>query len=476
MVNVGTGIITTVAGGGSCTFSCSYDNVKAVGAYMNQPAGLSMDNHNNLLVADSALNRIARIIIYPTAGYTLGNLYNVAGYNCMTCISRGYGGDGQVATSSSVKLANPQGVTCDSVGNIFIADTGNHRIRMVTFSTKIISTIAGNGNPGYGGDNGMATGSQLSNPLDVACDSQGNVYVADAGNNMLRMIHMNNGMPGMIMALAGVPGQKGYNGDNIAATTAWLNFPAGVFLDNYDNPYVADRDNNRIRKITQNTLLGGMIGQISTIAGNGNKGFSGDGGPATSAQLSGPAGLAVDRLNNIWIADTQNNRVRRTIAPSPSPTASPTHVPSLPPSSTPTLQPIAIPTSAMPSVNPSPAPTPSPSTRPSQSPTYIPTFSPTAPPTLIPSAFPSQKPSRIPTQIPFAFPTPGRLNHETLSHKYTSHSSKKYKLSSSPHSAITTVSITHLTTNVESHPFADFFALTRSTSSFPISMDRSILF
>lgn len=141
-----------------------------------------MDNTNNLLIADSLNHRIARVIVNRVNGYTLGNLYNVAGYPCTHCLKGSYGGDGQVATSSSVLLNNPQGVACDSAGNIFIADTSNHRIRMIRATTKIITTIAGNGQAGYGGDNGPSTSAILNSPLDVACDSKGNVYIADSNN------------------------------------------------------------------------------------------------------------------------------------------------------------------------------------------------------------------------------------------------------------------------------------------------------
>jgi hypothetical protein len=210
----------------------------------------------------------------------------------------GFSGDNGPATSA--ELYGPGGVAVDSAGNLYIADSQNYRIRKV--SNGVITTVAGNGVQGYSGDNGPATSAEISVPLGVAVDSAGNLYIADAFNmysiydNRIRKV-----TDGVITTVAG-SGNYGFSGDNGPATSAELDAPNGIALDSAGNLYIADTYNNRIRKVTD--------GVIITIAGNGTLGFSGENGPATSAGLDDPYGVAVDSAGNLYIAAYENNLIR----------------------------------------------------------------------------------------------------------------------------------------------------------------------
>ncbi|MGP8217583.1 MAG: hypothetical protein ACLQQ4_18590 [Bacteroidia bacterium] len=213
-----------------------------------------------------------------------------------------YNGDGIAATSA--ELNNPTCVTTDAAGNIYIADEINNRIRKITASSGIITTIAGTGTFGYSGDSGPATSAELSYPSGLAIDASGNVFIADFDNARIRKITASTGV---ITTVAG-NGTWGYNGDGIAATSAELYGPYCVALDTAGNIYIADYQNNRIRKVTQST------GIITTVAGNGTGGYTGDGSQATSAELYRSYGVALDVNGNIYIADTYNNRIRKVTA------------------------------------------------------------------------------------------------------------------------------------------------------------------
>jgi streptogramin lyase len=209
----------------------------------------------------------------------------------------GSGGDG--GPGSEAFLNAPSGVTVDSDGRVFLADTYNNRIRLIS-PTGAITTVAGTGEAGYDGD-GPATQHQLNHPGGVAVDARGHVYVADTYNNRVRCI-----MPsGVIRTIAGT-GEAGYGGDGGSASTAVLNHPQGIAVDSAGRVYVADTYNNRIRLIDAN-------GRISTVAGTGVAGFSGDGGAAYAAQLSTPHDVEVAADGVIYIADTLNNRIRRVV-------------------------------------------------------------------------------------------------------------------------------------------------------------------
>jgi trimeric autotransporter adhesin len=251
--------------------------------------------------------------------------------------SLGSSGDGGQATSASLNY--PRGVAVDASGNIYIADTYNNRIRMVTKSTGIISTVAGDGTQEYKGDGGPATSAILYYPASIAVDALGNIYIADSSNYRIRMVTKSTGI---ISTVAG-SGSSGSSGDGGQATSATLNSPYGVAVDASGNIYIADSSNNRIRMVTKST------GIISTVAGSGPYGYSGDGGQATSAVLKYPYGVAVDASGNIYIADSYNYRIRMFALPAspaapPSPsgivTSSPAYFPT--PSSIVTTRPSSV--------------------------------------------------------------------------------------------------------------------------------------
>ena len=274
---ISNGLITTLAGDGTAGFSG--DNGPAASAQLTGPYGVAVDSGGNLYIADSVNNRIRKI--------SNGVITTVAGNG-----TSGFSGDNGPATSAQLYL--PFGVAVDAAGNLYIADSADNRIRKV--SNGIITTVAGNGTFGFSGDNGAATAAQLSNPVGVAVDSAGNLYIADTANNRIRKVSN-----GVITTVAG-NGFAGFSGDNGNATTAQLNLPSGLAVDAAGNLYIGDRANQRVRKVSN--------GVITTVAGNGIQGFSGDNGLAISAQFASPAGVAVDSSGNLYIADTSNNRIR----------------------------------------------------------------------------------------------------------------------------------------------------------------------
>jgi sugar lactone lactonase YvrE len=208
----------------------------------------------------------------------------------------GFSGDGGPA--SAAKLSLPGGVAVDSAGNLFFSDINNNRVRMVT-SGGVISTVAGNGSQGFSGDGGSASSAQLNNQTGIAVDSSGDLFIADINNNRVRKVTP----AGVINTVAG-NGTPGFSGDGGPASSAQLSSPTGVAVDSEGNLFITDKSNNRIRKVTP-------AGVINTVAGNGSKGFSGDGGPASSASLSFPHSLTVDSAGNLFFTDLQNNRVRK---------------------------------------------------------------------------------------------------------------------------------------------------------------------
>ncbi len=227
-----------------------------------------------------------------------GVISTVAG-NGVCCA---YAGDGGAATSAQIN--NPFGVAVDAAGNIYIADTNNYVIRKVTVSSGVISTVAGNGVCcGYSGDGGAATGAQLSNPNGVAVDAAGDVYIADTNNNRVRKVDLS----GNISTLAGTGACCNNLGDGGPAASAQLFNPRGVAVDSSGSVYIADSNENRIRKVDP-------TGTIATVAGGNLSGYAGDGGAATSAALGGPQGVALDSGGNLYISEYQNGRIRRVTA------------------------------------------------------------------------------------------------------------------------------------------------------------------
>jgi sugar lactone lactonase YvrE len=279
------GTMSTVAGTGAPGFAG--DGGPAANAQLAFPQGVAVDALGNLYIADTNNQRVRRVT--PD-----GLIITVAGNG-----TRSYGGDGGQATSA--QLYDPTGVAMDANGNLYISDRGNYRVRRVS-AAGAISTFAGNGTRGYSGDNGPAASAQLYDPIQVALDATGNLYIADALNGRIRRVTP----AGTISSVAG-NGVPGFSGDGSLAVNAQLNKPAGVAADPAGNLYIADTDNRRIRKV----LTGGSI---STVAGDGTTGFSGDGAAAATAQLNEPQGVALDASGMLLIADTANHRVRQ-VAP-----------------------------------------------------------------------------------------------------------------------------------------------------------------
>src|SRR5439155_1658368 len=277
------GVISTYAGTGRLGFSG--DGGPATGAQLLGPGGVALDPAGNFYIADRNNDRIRRVS-------TDGTIATYAGSG-----SLGFSGDGGPATAARLNMSLG-GVALDSAGNLYIADLLNERIRKVS-PVGTISTYAGNGGRGFGGDGGPATAAQLSPPQGVALDSAGNLYIADLLNNRIRKV-----TPGGTISTYAGTGTSGFAGDGGPATAAQLSFPHGVALDSAGNLYIADSNNNRIRKVTPG-------GTISTYAGTGLQGFSGDGGPAIDAQLWFPVGVALDSAGNLYIADQENQRIRK---------------------------------------------------------------------------------------------------------------------------------------------------------------------
>lgn len=209
----------------------------------------------------------------------------------------GYSGDGHQAVDA--KLNQPYALATDVAGNVYIADGGNNVIRIVSAS-GIINTYAGNGTAGYSGDYGLASLASLNNPRCIAIDSSGNLYIADANNNVIREVSSG----GVISTIAG-NGSAGYSGDNGNALAASLYYPSGVAVDVFGNVYIADQTNNVVREVFASNNV------IKTIAGNHTIGSSGDGGPAVDAQLTFPASVSLDQAGNLYIADQGNYVIRR---------------------------------------------------------------------------------------------------------------------------------------------------------------------
>jgi hypothetical protein len=278
----GSYIITTTAGTGTAGYSGDGD--QATSAKINQPFCMAFDASGNLYFADGSNYRIRKI-------NTSGVISTVAGTGVA-----GFSGDGGLATSA--KLNYPHGIAIDILGNIYFTDLINRCVRKINTS-GIISTIAGTGTQGYSGDGGLATLAQLDSPFDVAVDTSGNIYISDHANHRVRRVNT----AGVISTVAGT-GVAGFSGDGGLATSAKLNYPWGVAIDALGNIYITDASNNRIRKINTS-------GVISTVAGTGVAGFSGDGGLATSAKLNSPFAITLDTFGNIFIAGSgQSNDSR----------------------------------------------------------------------------------------------------------------------------------------------------------------------
>lgn len=290
------GDIDTVAGNQSPTYAG--DGGAATSASIRFPEGVAVDTHGNVYIADSGNNRIREV------SATTGDISTVAGNG-----TAGFSGDSGAATSAELNF--PEGVAVDASGNIYIADTNNFRIRMVTASTGDISTVAGNGTDNYAGDGGAATSAELDSPIFLAVDSADNIYVTDRSANRVRMVTASTGDISTVAGdgFSGVcVGAADRLGDGCPATDSELDSPQGLAVDSSGNIYIADAGYCEIRKVTA------LTGVIASVAGDTTCGFSGDAGAATSAEMDSPIGVAVDASGNIYIADNGNNRIRKVTA------------------------------------------------------------------------------------------------------------------------------------------------------------------
>jgi hypothetical protein len=278
--------ITTIAGTGVAGYNG--DGIAATAAQINLPNGLAIDAAGNLYIGELVSQRIRKIDVIT------GLISTIAGTG-----TGGYNGDGILAVNAQIN--NPTALVFDANGDLFFSDRFNHRVRKITMSTGIISTVAGTGTNGYNGDGIAAAVAQINYPNNVSFDANGDLFIADWQNYRVRKVDINTGI---ISTIAGT-GVSGYNGDGIAATTAQLGGPAAIIFDNAGNTFISDFYGARIRKITKNT------GLISTIAGTGTLGYNGDGIAATSAMLSGNWGIRFDAAENMYVADANNQRIRK---------------------------------------------------------------------------------------------------------------------------------------------------------------------
>jgi len=383
-VSGGTGLITTIAGNGGSGFSG--DNGLAINATFGAPRGVATDAAGNVWIADTDNNRVRKID-------TGGVIRTVAGNGNL-----GYSGDGVSATATSLYF--PYAVDIDAVGNLYIADRFNNRIRKVT-PQGIISTIAGNGTAASTGNDGPASQASVASPTDVLVASDGSIYIVETSTHQVRKIRPD----GIIVRVAGT-GAPGYLGDQGPALNARLNAPWVIALDGDGNLYIGEQGNLRVRRVDAAT------GIITTVAGTGTAGTLGDGGLATEAQLLAPTGLAADPSNNVLIAQAGSFSVRRVVFDSvpdtptlpPTATATPTHTPV----NTATFTWTHTPTRTR---TPSPTFTPIPTNTFTRTPTFTRSFTPTS--TFTPTASPP--PTSTPTATSSTTPTPTRTLSPTPS-------------------------------------------------------------
>ena len=264
------------------------DNADALEARLANPLGLAIDRWNNLYIADTRNHRVRRVDVRS------GEIETIAGTG-----RAGFAGDG--GSADDADLNAPTALAIDSIGNIYVADTGNQRIRLIDRKGNIY-TIAGTGRRGYEGEGTKAKNTTLNNPTGVAVNSKGFVFVADTGNHRIRMIEPTTGK---LVTVVG-NGEALDDGDWGLAVNASLNRPTAIIFDKHDNLFIADTGNHKIRFVDSKT------GRILTLTGTGEAGYSGDNsGRPSDAQFNEPTGLALDRLGRLYIADTNNNRIRR---------------------------------------------------------------------------------------------------------------------------------------------------------------------
>jgi RHS repeat-associated protein len=329
----------TVAGSPSGTVGDSGDGGPAAAALLNDPEAIALDAQGNLYIADTSNNRIQEVAATTHTQFgiamTAGDIYTVAG---SASGNAGLSGDGGAAISAL--LSEPESMTVDPAGDVYIADSDNNEIREVPVTSGTqwgqsmtagdIYTIAGSsaGTAGDSGNGGAATSATLSGPLGVALDGAGNLYIADYDNNRIQEVPASSGLQrsrsltkdDMYTIAGSSTGNSGYSGDGKIATSGLLDGPTAVAADAAGDIYVADGWNARIQEVpfTSGTQWGQQMtaGYMYTVAGNaaGNDGDSGDGGPATAALMNYPNGLSVDQHGNLYITDLNNNRIREVTA------------------------------------------------------------------------------------------------------------------------------------------------------------------
>jgi hypothetical protein len=284
-VERGSGAIITVAGTGQVGYSG--DGGPATQAQLNSPYGIALDMANNLYIVDR-LNACIRMVEAAT-----GIIRTIAGTG-----HPGYSGDGGPATQA--QLQEPNDIVLDGQGHVFIADVRDHRVRVVDLATGLITTFAGTGDADSGGDGGPASRAALLGPRALAFGPSGDLYICLRNDHKVRKVDMRTGI---IRTVAGT-GERGYTGDHGPALQATFNGPKEIAIDRHDNIVLVDTENHCIRRIEA------ASGLVTPVAGTGQAGGSGDGGPATAATLKRPHGACVDEAGNIFIGDSENHRVR----------------------------------------------------------------------------------------------------------------------------------------------------------------------
>jgi len=296
------GVISTFAGTGTAGYSG--DGGPAASAQLNDPMAVLVDGAGLVYIADTSNNVIRLVKPDGTISTYAGQFYSPGTTPPPVCnAATNSVGDG--CPGNQIVLNTPLDMVFCVIQNLHIADKLNNRVRTVMRTSYQTITQVGNGVAGYNGDGGLSTSSQLNGPTSMAMDAANNIYVADSGNHIIRKTLLTGTTPNPISTVAGTPGSAGNSGDGGLATVAQLNNPVGLRVDPAGDIYISDSASQVVREVN------GATGKISTIAGTGAAGGSGDGGPAASAQLNVPVGLLLDETGNVYIADSQNAAIRK---------------------------------------------------------------------------------------------------------------------------------------------------------------------